>query len=234
MLFRSVLKGSFDRYVKSDTVKKGTATVDKEFLASLDMWRTYLATTISLRNKGLDEDEINFAVQLTIDRLIFLRIAEDRGVEQYGQLKNAVNQKGESWQNLFEIFKSADEKYNSGLFDFIKDVISSQLQIDKKVIKTIVNEMYYPESPYEFSVIPVEILGSAYEQFLGKVIRITPAHHAKIDEKPEVRKAGGVYYTPQYIVDYIVKNTVGKLIERKVPKEISNIKIGRASCRERV
>ena len=47
---------------------------------------------------------------------------------------------------------------------------------------------------------------------MGKVIRITPAHHAKIEEKPEVRKAGGVYYTPTYIVDYIVKSTVGKIV----------------------
>ncbi len=225
-----VLKGSFDKYIQSDTVKKGTATVDKEFLSSLDNWRTYLATTISLRNKELDEDEINYAVQLTIDRLIFLRIAEDRGVEQYGQLKNSVNQKGESYQNLFYNFKKADEKYNSGLFDFSKDVISEKLQIDNKVIKTIVNEMYYPESPYEFSVISVEILGSAYEQFLGKVIRVTPAHHAKIEEKPEVRKAGGVYYTPQYVVDYIVKNTIGNLIEGKTPKQIEKIKIADPAC----
>lgn len=225
-----VLKGSFDRYIKSDTVKKGTATVDKDFLASLDNWRTYLATSISLRNKELDEDEINFAVQLTIDRLIFLRIAEDRGVEQYGQLKNSAHQKGEAYQNLFADFKKADAKYNSGLFDFKKDVISETLKIDNKVIKTIVNEMYYPESPYEFSVISVEILGSAYEQFLGKVIRITPGHQAKIEEKPEVRKAGGVYYTPQYVVDYIVKNTVGKLIDGKTPKQIEKIKICDPAC----
>lgn len=225
-----VLKGSFDKYIKSDTVKKGTATVDKDFLASLDNWRTYLATSISLRNKELDEDEINYAVQLTIDRLIFLRIAEDRGVEQYGQLKTSVNQKGDAYQNLFFNFKKADDKYNSGLFDFKKDVISENLKIDNKVIKTIVNEMYYPESPYEFSVISVEILGSAYEQFLGKVIRITPAHQAKIEEKPEVRKAGGVYYTPQYVVDYIVKNTIGKLVDGKTPKQIEKIKICDPAC----
>lgn len=225
-----VLKGSFDKYIKSDTVKKGTATVDKDFLASLDNWRTYLATSISLRNKELDEDEINYAVQLTIDRLIFLRIAEDWGVEQYGQLKTSVNQKGDAYQNLFSNFKKADDKYNSGLFDFKKDVISESLKIDNKVIKSIINEMYYPESPYEFSVISVEILGSAYEQFLGKVIRITPAHQAKIEEKPEVRKAGGVYYTPQYVVDYIVKNTVGKLVDAKTPKQIEKIKICDPAC----
>jgi adenine-specific DNA-methyltransferase len=225
-----VLKGSFDKYVQSDTVKKGTTTVDKDFLESLDRWRTYIATSISIRNKELNEDELNYVVQLIIDRLIFLRIAEDRGVESYGQLKSSVNQKGEAYQNLFYNFRKADEKYNSGLFDFTKDVISEKLVIDNKVIKTIVNEMYYPESPYEFSVISVEILGSAYEQFLGKQIKISSGHRAKIEEKIEVRKAGGVYYTPQYVVAYIVSNTLGEIIKGKTPKQIDNIKIVDPAC----
>ncbi len=105
--------------------------------------------------------------------------------------------------------RTKQEKYNSGIFDFKKDKISESLNIDDKVIKTIINELYYPESPYEFSVLSVEILGSAYEQFLGKQIRISDSHRVTIEDKPEVRKAGGVYYTPQYIVEYIVKNTVG-------------------------
>jgi len=224
-----VLKGSFDKFVQSDTGKKGTATVDKEFLNSLDSWRTYLATSISWNNKQLDEDEINFVVQQTIDRIIFLRIAEDRAVETYGNLKTALKQ-GDYYENLFKLFQEADQKYNSGLFDFKKDKISAELKVDNKVIKNIVNELYYPESPYEFSVLSVEILGSAYEQFLGKVIRLTPAHQAKIEEKPEVRKAGGVYYTPQYVVDYIVQNTLGKLVEGKSPKEISKLRIVDPAC----
>ena len=224
-----VLKGSFDKFVSGNANKKGTATVDKEFLLSLDSWRTYLATSISWNNKHLDEDEINFVVQQTIDRLIFLRIAEDRSIEPYGNLKNAI-QHGDYYQNLFTIFGEADDKYNSGLFDFRKDKYSRDVKIDNKVIKTIIKELYYPESPYEFSVLSVEILGSAYEQFLGKVIRITPSHHAKIEEKPEVRKAGGVYYTPQYVVEYIVKNTVGKLLDGKTPKEVSKLKIVDPAC----
>jgi type I restriction-modification system DNA methylase subunit len=225
----SVLKGSFDKFVQGISNKRGTETVDKDFLKTLDGWRTYLATSISRDNKELNEDEINFAVQQTIDRIIFLRIAEGRKVEPEGNLQTAI-MRGDYYQNLFRIFKEADDKYNSGLFDFKKDTISKNLKIDNKIIKTIINELYYPKSQYEFSVLSVEILGSAYEQFLGKVIRITPAHYAKIEEKPEVRKAGGVYYTPEYIVEYIVKNTVGKLIEGKTPKEISKIKIVDPAC----
>jgi len=223
-----VLRGSFDKYVQGDTYKKGTATVDNDFLQSLDGWRTHLATSISWNNKNLDEDEINFVVQQTIDRIIFLRIAEDRSIEPYGNLKDCIKE-GNLYQNLHNLFIKADEKYNSGLFDFNKDKITHRLEIDNKVIKTIINELYYP-CPYAFAVLPVEILGTAYEQFLGKVIRITPSHHAKIEEKPAVRKAGGVYYTPQYIVEHIVKNTIGKLIEGKTPKEISTLKIVDPAC----
>ncbi len=223
-----VLKGSFDKYVLSNANKKGTTTVDKEFLNSLDTWRTYLATSISLNNKQLDEDEINFVVQQTIDRIIFLRIAEDRAIEPYGNLQTTL--KGDYYDNLFKLFKEADQKYNAGIFDFKKDKISETLKIDNKVIKSIVNELYHPASPYDFFILPVEILGSAYEQFLGKVIRLTPSHQARIEEKPEVRKAGGVYYTPQYIVEYIVQNTVGKLIEGKTPDEISQLKIVDPAC----
>ncbi len=223
-----VLKGGLDKYAQSNIQKRGTETVDKDFLQSLDNWRTYLATSISWNNKELNEDELNFVVQQTIDRIIFLRIAEARDVEQYSNLQNAIKT-GDYYKNLFSIFKDADDKYNSGLFDLKKDNISKNLKIDNKVIKNIINDLYFP-SPYAFDVMPVEILGTAYEQFLGKVIRITPAHHAKIEEKPEVRKAGGVYYTPQYIVDYIVKNTVGKLVDGKTPKQVSDIKIVDPAC----
>lgn len=224
-----VLKGSFDKYVQSTANKKGTATVDKEFLQSLDTWRTLLAENFAKCNKDLDEDEINFVVQQTIDRLIFLRIAEDRGVEPYGNLQSVLKQ-GDYYKNLFDVFRQADDKYNSGLFDFKKDTISKNLSLENKVIKTIINQLYYPESPYEFSVLSVEILGSAYEQFLGKQITLSKSGKAIIEEKPDVRKAGGVYYTPQYIVDYIVENTLGKLCENKTPKQVSELTVCDPAC----
>ncbi|MDB5284123.1 MAG: hypothetical protein JWO06_3198, partial [Bacteroidota bacterium] len=224
-----VLKGSFDKFVQNDAYKKGTATVDNDFLQSLDKWRIKLATTISKNNKHLNEDEINFAVLQTIDRIIFLRIAEDRSIEPYGNMKDCIKQ-GNLYQNLFHLFTNADAKYNSGLFDFGKDKISRNLTVDNTVIRSIINDLYYPQCPYEFAYLPVEILGTAYERFLGKQIKIDANHKVTIEDKPEVRKAGGVYYTPQYIVEYIIKNTVGKLIEGKTPKEISKIKIADPAC----
>jgi len=218
----AVLKGSFDKYVESTKRKRGTAEVDAAFLKEIESWRESLARNIALRNPDLTRRELNFAVQRTIDRLIFLRICEDRGVEHYGQLM-ALQNGTEVYARLCKLFYRADERYNSGLFYFraekgradTPDELTPRLTIDDKPLKEIVKRLYYPESPYEFSVLPADILGQVYEQFLGKVIRLTPAHRAVIEDKPEVKKAGGVYYTPSYIVDYIVKNTVGKLLGDK-------------------
>ncbi len=215
----AVLKGSFDKFADSTKKKRGTAEVDEAFLKEMETWRMMLARNIALRNSNLSIRELNFAVQKTIDRIIFLRICEDRGIEDYGELMNLLNGTN-IYGRLKVIFTRADEKYNSGLFHFElekgreepPDELTPNISIDDKVLKEIIKNLYYPESPYEFSVLPADILGQVYEQFLGKVIRLTPAHHAVIEDKPEVKKAGGVYYTPTYIVDYIVKNTLGQFL----------------------
>jgi type I restriction-modification system DNA methylase subunit len=232
----AVFKGAYDKYAET-TKKGGTTQVDDEFLSEIETWRELLAKNIALRNLYLSEDDVNYSVQQIIDRIIFLRMAEDRGAEKYGQLQKLLD-KQEIYQELCEIWKTADEKYNSGLFHFKNektqksppDNLTPGLKINDGIFKQIIKNLYYPDSPYEFSVISPEILGNVYEQFLGKVIRLTAGHQAKVEEKPEVKKAGGVYYTPQYIVESIVKTTIGKLCKDKTPQKVSELRILDPSC----
>ena len=233
----AVWSGSFDQFIQSQRGKRGTSEVDSEFLKEIEGWRDLLARNIALRNPGVSQRDLNVAVQRTIDRIVFLRICEDRAIEPYGTLQ-ALTNSGAIYARLGELFHKADGRYNSGLFYFTAerdrgeppDETTLALAIDDKPLKDILKSLYFPESPYEFSVLPAEILGQVYEQFLGKVIRLMKGGQAKVDEKPEVRKAGGVYYTPAYIVDYIVQNTVGKLLEGKTPKEAARLRIVDPAC----
>ena len=238
----SVLKGSFDRYVQEARRKRGTGEVDAEFLKEIEGWRETLARNIALRNPALSVHELNFAVQRTIDRVIFLRMCEDRGIEEYGRLlaltaptqptPTGGGQGGGIYPRLGDLYRQADEKYNAGLFDFQADTLTTTLTVDDRVLKPILASLYYPQCPYEFSVLPADVLGQVYEQFLGQVIRLTPGHRAKVEEKPEVKKAGGVYYTPTYIVDYIVQQTVGQLVEGKTPRQIAGVgRVGNSPLR---
>ncbi len=113
----SLLKGLYDKYAQSSKVKKGTAEVDAAFLKEIESWRETLARNLALRNPGLTQRELNFAVQMTIDRIVFLRICEDRGIENYGRLM-ALQNGTQVYKRLFELFRQADERYNSGLFHF--------------------------------------------------------------------------------------------------------------------
>jgi N-6 DNA Methylase/Type I restriction enzyme R protein N terminus (HSDR_N) len=219
----AVVSGSLKKYAEDTKRKRGTETVDSAFLKEIEGWRSALARDIASRN-DLNHRQLNYAVQMTIDRIIFLRMAEDRGIEDYERLLNAVDGDG-VYDRLVGHFREADDRYNSGLFHFRSergrkeqpDDLTPALEVSDRLLRRIIRGLYYP-SPYEFSVLPVAVLGQVYEQFLGKVIRLTKGgHNAVVEEKPEVRKAGGVYYTPTYIVDYIVENTVGKLLEGKKP-----------------
>ena len=233
----AVLKGSFDKYAETTRSKRGTAEVDAAFLQEIEAWRDLLARNLAIRNPRLSQRELNFAVQRTIDRIIFLRICEDRGIEPEGRLLGLTNAPG-IYGRLLDLYRQADERYNSGLFHFRQekgraeefDRLTPGLTIEDKVLKDILKNLYYPDSPYEFSVLPADILGQVYEQFLGKVIRLTAGHQAKVEDKPEVKKAGGVFYTPTYIVEYIVRNTVGRLLEGKTPKEAEKITILDPAC----
>ena len=233
----AVRQGSFDKYADLKKGKKGTSEVDDAFLEEIESWRDILARNIALRNQQITQRELNYAVQQTIDRIIFLRICEDRGIETYGHLQGLSN--GHNiYPRLVEYFRRADDRYNSGLFHFHKerdrdetpDTLTPSLNIDDNVIKDILRKLYYPDSPYAFSVLPADILGQVYEQFLGKVIRLTSGRRAVVEDKPEVKKAGGVYYTPSYIVDYIVSKTVGDLLKGKTPAQVSKLRILDPAC----
>lgn len=233
----AVLKGSFDKFATSTTLRRGTSEVDEVFLEEIEEWRKELAHNIALRNLRLTARDLNAAVQATIDRIVFLRICEDRGLETYGQLKESYAREG-VYKHLIEMFHAADEKYNSGLFHFRiergrttpPDTLTTRLKVDDRVLKDILRRLYYPVSPYAFAVIPIEILGQAYERFLGSVIRLTPGHRASVQEKPEVRKAGGVYYTPAHVVRYIVNETLGVLLSKRALRDIATFRVLDPAC----
>jgi type I restriction-modification system DNA methylase subunit len=233
----AVLEGSLKKFI-SERNRKGKEGIDSKFLKDIEFWRNSLAENIAKRNQKITQRELNTVVQKTLDRILFLRICEERDIEIYGGLKEIKGK--EIYKKLCNIFLDAEIKYNSGLFyfndkkgksDSFPEGSQLKLKIDDAPLNEILEKLYPPESPYEFSVLPVEILGQVYEQFLGKVIILDENHKTKVIEKPEVKKAGGVYYTPSYIVNYIVGNTVGELLKKaKTIEKASKLTVLDPSC----
>lgn len=222
----AVQAGALDEFVVSLATRRGRQRVDQAFLAELDAWRRELAIRISKLNR-LSSEELNRAVQLTIDRIVFLRICEDRGIEPYGALLTEVATPG-VYKRLVSRFERADEKYNSGLFHFRRehsrasfDSLTPRLELPDEVLRSFIMRLYWPDGPYNFAVLPPDVLGHVYEQFLGKVITLDARHRADVVEKPEVRKAGGVFYTPTPVVKHIVASTLDMKLAGESPVSLA-------------
>src|SRR3989339_115047 len=203
-------------------------TIDEAFLEEIDGIREKLAKAFKKQDENLTSEELTEATQRTIDRLVFIRFLEDKLIEQKHYVSE-FGEKGTAWNDFISACRKLNAKYNGIVFKehFIDKQTFAGPEVNE--FRIICQDLCHLNSQFLFNEIPIHILGSIYERFLGKVVNAT-AKRVTVDEKPEVKKAGGVYYTPKYIVDYIVRNSVGKLIEGKTSEEIAEMRFADIAC----
>ena len=216
------------RTVQRAFLKAGVQSIDAAFLEELDGYRETLAKAFKKHNESLDGETLTEIVQRTLDRLVFLRFLEDKLIETHIHVADFGNG-GSVWRNFISASRKLDSIYNGIVFKQHAVLDARTFQVDEEAFGDICDDLAHDQSPYDFNAIPIHILGSIYERFLGKVI-VATVKQARVEEKPEVRKAGGVYYTPEYIVRHVVEQTVGKLIDGKTPMQISEMKFADIAC----
>ena len=219
----AVYSGKFDEAFNAEEEAVGQ-TFDQYFLKQIEGWRSSLALDLANHNAGISEDELNFLVQRLINRILFLRICEDRTLEKANALK-----KVETYEALKKLFLKADKRYNSGLFDFIEDKRSLSVEVDDALLVGIFKELYFPESPYDFSVVESSLLGEIYERFLARTIQLDESG-VTIVEKPEILESGGIVSTPKFIIDAILESTLKPLCEGKTIDELAELRIADIAC----
>lgn len=238
----SVADGSLQKFAEALPKPKGRPgqkaflpraykPIDERLLETLDDLRQALAHALKNRNSHLDSDALTELTQRIIDRLVFIRFLEDKLIESDPIVPTLGRSTDRSaWQDFQIACRRLDKIYNGIVFRFHPSLDApAGVVIDEKVFADVLDAFDYHKSEYLFNDIPLHILGSIYERFLGNVI-VATEKRATLKPKPEVLKAGGVYYTPKYIVDYIVQNTVAKLIEGKSPKEIAKLRFADIAC----
>jgi len=222
----SVLSGKLDTLEKRRT----RSEIDKEILNDLFECRRLLVSTIEKNNYGLDRGIIKESVQKILDRILVIRVAEDRGIIGGDSLWKEL----ESWQNrglptpfmrsLKSLFRDFDQVYNSKLFEPHQ---CEDLTIDNGVLERILSVLY----KYNFDLISADVLGAIYEDYIGHILSETEEGEVVVVESRAERKRSGIYYTPSYIVNYIVRSTLGELLKTcRKPEDVSKIKVLDPAC----
>ncbi len=196
--------------------------------------REILTNDLNVMNEGIDKELLDEGVQRLLDRLIFIRVAEDRGIEPSTLIPLL-----RSWENsdrkkplyafMISKFRELDKVYNSNLFSphpFENWVDYGDST--KKVIKILYGTEGYNE--YDFKVIPADILGSVYENYLG--YKLSQSQKGlSLDKAAGKRKEQGIYYTPAFIVDYIVRNALKPVLDKCVSvNDLKKIKVLDPAC----
>ena len=213
-------KGLLDKEAEKWGKRTKKISVDKQLLTDFTRFRELLSKNITKLNqsKNITEEDLDEAVQRILDRLIFIRNCEDRELEAKtlisGYREWESRGRGQLIKSLRNIFIDFDKKYNSKIF---ANHLCDNLDIDNEILHEIIEGLYYTKDKsvsYDFSAIEADVLGTIYEQYLGNILKKSEKR-AKLTENHAHRKEQGIYYTPTYIVDFIVKNTLGELLKDK-------------------
>jgi len=223
---QSVESGELDKIER----KAERKDIDTAVLEDLLEIRRLFSENIRSNTPSLSLDLVRENVQRIMDRLIVIRVAEDRGLIGFESLQRELD----SWRNrglptpfmrsLKSIFRDFDDIYNSKLFE---PHACEDLSIDNHVLETVIAIL----SQYNFDLISADVLGAIYEDYLGHVLEETTTVGVQITESREARKKQGIYYTPTHLVEYVVRDTLGELLKRcKSPEEVSKIKVLDPAC----
>lgn len=220
----AVYTGAFDEIWSEIESRLKTFSVDNLFLSQINQWRILLAEEIFKYQPDISNDLLNDYVQSYLNRILFLRVCEDRNIEQYQTLLSYAD--SQNFEALVKKFEEADKKFNSGLFDqFLSNQIIENVS---SVFWTIIKQLYFPESPYSFTVFSSDILGNIYEIFLSERLKITQ-EGIKLEPKPE-NIDRDIITTPTYIIHAILKRTVLQYCQGKSDDEIFSFKFADIAC----
>lgn len=212
-LCRSEMKNNtLDKIAEKWGKKVKKSPIDEQLLEDLTKFRLVLKKNIKKMNKekSLLKIQIEESAQKILARLIFMRTMEDR--KNYEPVLHPIMADGkEVYAKLCVKFTKFDAVFNSNLFE---EHLCDKLTISDSQLEDVIRGLHHTEDKsvyYNFAAIDTDVLGAMYEQYLG--------HLQKNENKSQKKKDSAIYYTPKYVVNYIVENTVGRsLKDNKIPK----------------
>jgi hypothetical protein len=220
----SVYSNIFDTEWKNIEDRINHYSIDNLFLGQINEWRKALGSEIHRYEPAINEQQLNDVVQSYLNRILFLRVCEDRNLEDYQTLLKFAN--ANDFKALINKFQEADKRYNSGLFDqLLKDKIVEDVS---SVFWIIIRQLYYPESPYSFSVFSSDVLGRIYEIFLSEKLSVQNGT-IELVKKPE-NIDRDIVTTPMFIINDILRNTILPKCKNKTDKEIMQLRFADIAC----
>ncbi|MFT5875440.1 MAG: type I restriction-modification system DNA methylase subunit [Clostridium sp.] len=201
--------------------------VTKPFYDYFKNLRIEMFNTLDLCNRNIDELILIEKCQKLLDRILFIATCEKNYILEDGLFKKVVKNAKQSvdleeykvWKNVKNLFESIDKgnvtakinKFNGGLFS--SDKVLEELNIPNEIIEKLCKI-----TEYDFNKeISLNVLGNIFERSIDDIEELK----AKICKNENdlligKRKREGIFYTPDYITQYIVKRAIDHWIYERM------------------
>lgn len=228
---RNLINPSLDSVIDSLYLSniQQSKNISKQFYKKYKETRLRLFNGMKVNNPMIDDLIIFEKAQKLMDRFIFICFCEDKELLPENTFKKVLKNARTSfdpsdnkiWNQLKGLFSAIDKgnpvmginRFNGGLF-------ADDPQLDSLYIPDSLFDDLEAISEYDFDTdLNVNILGHIFEQSIGDIEEIkAEIKGEEINKKESKRKKDGIYYTPDYIVNYIVKECIGAWLEDKRKK----------------
>jgi hypothetical protein len=213
---------------QTSTIFPAPSLQSEAFLSELECWRELVARHLIQEHPAVTEPDLNRTVLMTILRVLFVKMGEERGFLEHGTLRRLAGA-----DHIHDRLRGIAGEGETGAPAevFREDPNGRQtLVVDDKILRTIIGRTESFEFPAPVSAIPLPHLAVVFERYLGSKMRIAEGYRVTRDTKSAVRNAGGVQIFPQQVVGYLVSQAIGNLVNGKTPRDVSGIHILDPAC----
>ena len=195
--------------------------IKDKFFSNLKKWRLSIRNTIRKNLPNITMQKIDLITQKILDRLIFVGYCSDNKVISQNKLHAILHSKIDLYKELQKIFLQMDDKFDSDLFSKSEEDEYNKILISDNILRPIIEEL----SNIDFSKLSIHIMGEVYENYLEEILK----QNDKILKNK--KKLQGIYYTTEYVIKYIIKNTLTPILSKcKTAAELDDIKVLDSSC----
>ena len=195
--------------------------IKDKFFSNLKKWRLSIRNAIRKNLTKYNDSKIDLITQKILDRLIFVGYCCDNKVIPQNKLHAILHSKIDLYKELQKIFYQMDDKFDSDLFSKSEEDEYNKILISDNILRPIIEDL----SNIDFSKLSIHIMGEVYENYLEEILK----QNNKILKNK--KKLQGIYYTTEYVIKYIIKNTLTPILSKcKTAAELDNIKVLDSSC----
>ena len=199
-------------------------------LHDLSSWREGLARSIARNNHGLQSDTIAAGVNRLTGRLLFLRIAEDRGLVKAGTLRH-IHDAADPLAAVAELFLQAEDPWTAAPVPGQRQATTTgPVVIEDRVIQKMLQRLCQPDRQYHFAHFSTGMIAGVLDRHFTCAVRRSAAHRAEIVETRETLQSQGTPVPSPEMIAYMVLQSLAGVYANRNPGEMLPVRVLDMAC----